>query len=64
MLQYRCCILKSKVMKVFIIIVVVFLLLLVSNLDDRLLYVENYLRQILDIMRELESKKDGHENHH
>ena len=51
-------------MKVFIIIVAVFLLLLVSNLDDRLLYVENYLRQILDIMRELESKKDGHENHH
>lgn len=51
-------------MKVFIIIVAVFLLLLVSNLDDRLLYVENYLRQILDIMRKLESKKDGHENHH
>ena len=49
-------------MNVFIVVVAVCLLLLVSNLDDRLLYIETYLRQIIEIMLELKAKKDGTEN--
>ena len=41
------------------IICTILVLALISQLDERLLYVENYLRQILDILRELKSKKDA-----
>lgn len=48
-------------MTLLIIILAILLFLLLSNMDDRLLYIENYLRQILDLMREIKSKNDRHE---
>jgi hypothetical protein len=40
----------------FIIIIAVVFLLLLNNMDDRLLYIENYLRQIKDLLHEIKSK--------
>ena len=41
------------------IICTILVLAFISQLDERLLYIENYLRQILDILRELKSKRDA-----
>lgn len=43
-------------MILLIIILAILLFLLLSNMDDRLLYIENYLRQIKDLLHEIKSK--------
>lgn len=40
------------------IICTILVLAFISQTEERLLYIENYLRQILDILRELKSKRD------
>lgn len=40
-----------------ILIVAVLLMALLSGMDERLLYIENYLRQILDTLREINKKQ-------
>ncbi len=40
-----------------VLIIVVLLMALLSGMDERLLYIENYLRQILDTLHEMNKKQ-------
>jgi hypothetical protein len=43
-------------MVVLIIVLAVVFTLLLSNMDDRLLYIETYLRQINELLHEIKQK--------
>lgn len=40
-----------------VLVIAVLLIALLSGMDERLLYIENYLRQILDTLREINKKQ-------
>ena len=43
-------------MVVLIIVLALVFAMLLSNMDDRLLYIETYLRQIKDLLHEIKQK--------
>lgn len=40
-----------------VLVIAVLLIALLSGMDERLLYIENYLRQIIDTLREINKKQ-------